>query len=64
MLIFRRSDCIFTVSGIGTVRERPYSAPIESGLSIGVLYGSLQGVTIPETVNVQFDLLKMSMVML
>ena len=35
-----------------------------SPLSIGVLYGSSQRVTIPETANIHFDLLKMSIVML
>jgi hypothetical protein len=58
---------IFAVSGIVTLCKLPYSAPTESGLSplsIGVLYGSLQSVTIPETANVQFVFLKMSTAML
>jgi hypothetical protein len=33
-------------------------------LSIGALYGSFQSVTIPETANIQFVLLKMSTAML
>ena len=32
MFILRRSNCIVTASGIFTVCNRPYSAPIESGL--------------------------------
>jgi hypothetical protein len=32
MLIFRRSDCIITASGIVTLYKRPYSTPVESGL--------------------------------
>jgi len=67
MLIFRRSNCIITASGIVTVYKRPYNTPFESGLiplSTGVLYGRLQRVTIPDAVIIQFDLLKMSMVLL
>jgi hypothetical protein len=36
----------------------PYSAPIKSGLSlllIGALYGSIQSVMIPDTVNIQLS---------
>ena len=32
MLIFRRTNCIITASGIVTPCKRPYSMPIESGL--------------------------------
>jgi len=32
LLIFRRTNCIITVSGIVTVCKRPYSMPVESGL--------------------------------
>ena len=67
MLIFRRSNCIITASGIVTVCKRPYSMPVESGLSplsTGILYGRLQRVTIPDAVIIQFDLLKMSIVLL
>jgi len=35
-----------------------------SPLSTGILYGRLQRVTIPEAVVIQFDLLKMSVVLL
>jgi hypothetical protein len=66
MLIFRRSNCIITASGIVTLL---YSTPVESGLqsaliSTGILYSRLQRVTIPDAVIIQFDLLKMGMLML
>ena len=32
MLIFRRTNCIITASGIVTLYKRPYSMPVESGL--------------------------------
>ena len=32
VLIFRRTNCIFTASGIVTLCKRPYSMPVESGL--------------------------------
>ena len=32
LLIFRRTNCIITVSGIVTLCKRPYSTPVESGL--------------------------------
>ena len=57
MLIFRRSNCIITVSGIVTLCKL-------SPLSTGVVYGRLQTVTIPDAVIIKFDLLKMSMVLL
>ena len=67
MLIFRRTDCIITASGIVTLCKRSYSMPVESGLSplsTGLLYGCLQRVTIPEAVIIQFVFLKMSKVLL
>ena len=33
MLIFRRSNCIITASGIVTLCKRPYSTPVESALN-------------------------------
>ena len=33
MLIFRRTNCIITASGIVTLCKQPYSAPFESGQS-------------------------------
>ena len=32
LLIFRRTNCIITASGIVTVCKRPYNMPVESGL--------------------------------
>ena len=60
LLIFRRTNCIITASGIVTLCKRPYSMPVESG----ILYGRLQRVTIPDAVKIQFVLLKMSTVLL
>jgi len=67
LLIFRRTHCIIIASGIVTLSNRPYSMPVESGLSplsTSVLYGRLQRVMIPEAVIIQFVLLKMSRVLL
>ena len=67
MLVFRRTNCIITASGIVTLRKRPYSTPVVNGLSplsTGILYGRLQRVTIPEAVIIQFVLLKTSKVLL
>jgi hypothetical protein len=47
-------NCIFTTSGIVTLCMRPYSAPVESGISpvsTGAFYGR---VTIPDAVTIQF----------
>ena len=60
MLIFRRTNCIITATGIVTLCKRPYSML----LSTGTLYGRLQRVTIPEAVIIQFVFLKMSKVLL
>jgi len=32
MLIFKRTNCIITASGIVTLCKQPYSTPVESGL--------------------------------
>jgi len=67
MIIFRKTNCIITASGIVTLCKRPCSTPVESGLrplSTGVLHGRLQRVTIPDAVIIQFVLLKMIMVLL
>jgi hypothetical protein len=50
-------NCIFTASVIFTLCERLYSAPVESGLQS-------QRVAIPDAVKYNFDLLKMSIVLL
>ena len=34
LLIFRRTNCINTASGIVTLCKRPYSMPVESGPSV------------------------------
>jgi len=65
MLIFRRPNCIITASGIVTLCKRLYSTPVESRLlSAGVLYSRFQRVAITDVVITQFDLLKMSMLLL
>ena len=33
MLIFRRTNCIITASGIVILSKRPYIMPVESGLN-------------------------------
>jgi len=60
MLIFRRTNCIITASGIVTLFKRPYSVPVESG----ILYGRLQRVTISDVLIILFVLLKISIVLL
>jgi len=66
MLIFRKSNCIIIASGIVTLCKWLYSMPVESRLllSTGILYSHLQRVMLPDAIIIQFDLLKMSMVLL
>jgi hypothetical protein len=69
MPIFRRTNCIITASGIFTLCKRLCSMPDESRhlcslLSSGILYSTVQRVTIPDAVIIQFVLLKMGMLML
>ena len=67
LLIFRRTNCITTASGIVTLCNQPYSMQVESGLiplSTCILYGCLQRVTIPEDVVIQLVLLRMRSVLL
>ena len=65
MLILRRSNFIVTASGIVTLRKQPYSTPVESGPhSTGALNVCLWRVTIPDVVTIQFDLLRMGIVLL
>ena len=66
MPIFRRTNCIFTASGIVTLCTVQYSMQDESRLqssllSSDILYSPLQRVTIPDAVIIQFVLLKMGM---
>ena len=66
MPIFRRTNCITTASGIVTLCERLYNMPDERRLSLlssGILYCTVQRVTIPDTMITQFVLLKMGMLM-
>ena len=69
MPIFRSTNCIITASGIVTLCKLLYGMPDESRLqssllSSGIPYSSLQRVTIPDAVIIQFVLLKMGMLML
>ena len=69
MPIIRRTNCIITASGIVTLCKRLYSTPDErrlqsSLLSSAILYCTVQRVTIPDAVIIQFVLLKMGMLML
>ena len=59
MLILRKSNCIVTASGIVSLCKQPYGAP----LSTVALYGSLRRVMIPDAVTIQFNLLRMSIVL-
>ena len=61
-LIFRRTNCIITASGIVTLCKRPYSMPVESGLQFALNRHTVR--PIPEAVIIQFVLLKMSKVLL
>jgi hypothetical protein len=64
--MFRAVPClssgghIITASGIVILCKWLYSTPVESG----VLYSRLQRVTIPDAVIIQYDFLKMSIVLL
>ena len=60
LLIFRRTNCIITESGIVTLCKRLQSILLSSG----ILYSRLQRATIPDAVIIQFVLVKMSMLML
>jgi hypothetical protein len=61
MLILRKSNFV-TAYGIVTLCKRPYSAPVESGLQ-SALTGALYR-EIPYVVTIQFDFLRMSIVLL
>ena len=63
LLILRRSNFIVTASGIVTLRKQLFSASVKSGLS-ALNRCTEWRVTIPDAVTIQFDLLKMSMVLL
>jgi len=61
MLIFRRTNCIVTASGIVTLCKQPYSMPVEGRLQPAL---NRHTVTIPEAAVIKFVLLKMSIVLL
>ena len=63
-LIFRRTNFIITASGIVTLCKQPYSMLVDSGLQSALNRLTVQRVTIPEAVIIQFVLLKMSKVLL
>ena len=69
MPIFSRTNCIITASGIVTPCKGLYIMLNDrrllcSLLSSGILYCTVQRVTIPDAVIIQFVLLKMGMLML
>ena len=64
LLIFRRTNCITTTSGIVNLCPVCRLKADCSPLSTCILYGCLQRVTIPEAVVIQFVLLRMSSVLL
>jgi hypothetical protein len=64
MLVLRRSNCIVTASGIVTLCKQPYSVPVESGLESALNRCTVQRVTIPDAVTIQFDVLRMSIILL
>ena len=66
MPVFRRTNCIITASGIVTLCKLLYSMPDESRiclLSSGMLYCTVQRVTIADVVIIQFVIMKMGMLM-
>jgi len=45
MLIFRRTNCIITASGIVTLCKQPYSMPVDSGLQSALNRHNVQPFT-------------------
>jgi hypothetical protein len=64
MLIFRRTNYIFTASGIVTLRKQLFSTTFVSGLQSALNRCTEWRVAIPDAVIIQFALLKMGMVLL
>jgi hypothetical protein len=60
LLILRRSNCTNTSSGIVTLSKWPSGAPVERELS----QPEHRTVTMPDAVLIQFDLLRMSKILL
>ena len=58
LLILKRTNCITAPSGIVTLCKQPYSMQVESGLE------SALNLSIPESVVIQFVLLRKSRVLL
>ena len=46
LLIFRRTNCIITPSGSGTLCKQPYSMPVESGLQSALNQHTLRLFTV------------------
>jgi hypothetical protein len=63
MPIFRRTNSIITASGIVTLCTVQYSMPDENRVCYHPAYCTVQRVTIPDAVIIQFVLLKMGMLM-
>ena len=63
MPIFRRTDCIIAASGIVTLCKRLYIMADEIALQSALIRHTVQRVTIPDAVIIQFVLLKMGMLM-
>ena len=59
----RHVSSVLCSSGIATLCERPYGMPVESALNRHTIWPFTQ-VTIPDAVTIQYDLLKMSIVLL
>jgi hypothetical protein len=54
MPIFRRTNCIITTSGIVNLCKRLQNTPDESSLlSTGIMYCTVQRVTIPDVVIIR-----------
>jgi len=65
MLILRKSNCINTASGIVTLFRLQFSTQVKRGLLLTcVLNSYLKRVTIPDAVLIQFDLLRISIIVL
>ena len=45
LLIFRRTNCIITASGIVTLCKQPYSMPVESGLQSALNWNTVRPFT-------------------
>jgi len=64
MLIFRKSNFIVTASGIVTLRKQLFSTPVDSEMQSSFNRCTEWRVAITDDVTIQFDFLKMSMILL